>query len=86
MDAKTKRDHSIPFPSQTTTATWYYCITLARFPFISCIVSIAAEIQNRYYKTDGTTSIAAEIQNRYYKTDGTTNIILRGHTQFFSFR
>lgn len=69
MDAKTKRDHSIPFPSQTTTATWYYCITLARFPFISCIVSIAAEIQNRYYKTDGT-----------------TNIILRGHTQFFSFR
>lgn len=57
MDAKTKRDHSIPFPSQTTTATRHYCITLARFPFISYIVSFAAEIQTRYYKTDGTTNI-----------------------------
>lgn len=43
MDAKTKRAHSIPFPSQTTTETWYYCITQARFPFIAYIVSVAAE-------------------------------------------
>jgi hypothetical protein len=43
MDVETKRAHSIPFPSQKTTATWYYCITLARFPFIAYIVSVAAE-------------------------------------------
>lgn len=45
MDAKTKRDHSIPFPSQTTIATRHYCIKLTRFPFISYIVSVAAEFK-----------------------------------------
>ena len=43
MDAKTKGAHSIPFPSQRITAAWYYCITLARFPFIADIVPVDAE-------------------------------------------
>lgn len=54
MEANTKRAHSIPFPSQTTTATWYYCITLARFPFVADIVSVAAKtnplLQNRWHE------------------------------------